>query len=119
MEKIIYTTPQQTLDFFNFQFDVLAGQVIACRMDWQPIDTAIWSWLFLVKQKYDEKNERLKKRTKIFEEKQKRYEEIMENTLAHNRRCKEHIQKAEAKLTEYKNTILAFGKLATCNSISK
>ena len=34
MEKeIIYTTPQQTLDFFNFQFDVLAGQVIACRMD--------------------------------------------------------------------------------------
>ena len=64
MEEIIYTTPQQTLDFFNFQFDVLAGQVIACRMDWQPIDMAIWSWLFLVKQKYDEKNERLKKKDK-------------------------------------------------------
>jgi hypothetical protein len=33
MEEIIYTTPQQTLDFFNFQFDVLAGQVVGCRMD--------------------------------------------------------------------------------------
>ena len=29
------------------------------------------------------------------------------------------IKRAETKLCEYKNTILAFGKLATCNSISK
>jgi len=31
----------------------------------------------------------------------------------------EHIRKSEAKLSEYKNVILAFWKLATCNPISK
>lgn len=106
-------------NFFNFQFIVENWELVETLMDWKKIKPAIWESLYIVKQKYNEKNERLKKRTKIFEEKQKRYEEIMENTLAHNRRCKEYIQKAEAKLTEYKNTILAFGKLATCNSISK
>lgn len=119
MTDAIYTTPTQTLDFFNFEFDVLDGQVIECRMDGQPIDTAIWSWLFLVKQKYDDKNERYKKKKKMFDEKQKNYCETLERVIAHNNRCKEHIQRCEAKLTEYKNTILAFGKLATCNSISK
>lgn len=119
MEEIIYTTPQQTLDFFNFQFDVLAGQVIACRMDWQPIDMAIWSWLFLVKKKYDEKNERLKKRTKEFDKKQKNYCENLEKWRKDKEHLQEHIKRAETKLCEYKNTILAFGKLATCNSISK
>ena len=119
MEEIIYTTPQQTLDFFNFQFDVLAGQVIACRMNWQPIDTAIWSWLFLVKQKYDEKNEKYKKRHKMFDKKQKKYCEDLEARSKERKHYQEHIKRAETKLCEYKNTILAFGKLATCNSISK
>ena len=30
-----------------------------------------------------------------------------------------HIRRSEQKLSEYKNTILAFLKLAACNSISK
>jgi exonuclease VII large subunit len=88
-------------------------------MDWQPIDTAIWSWLFLVKQKYDEKNERLKKRTKEFDKKQKNYCENLEKRRKDKEHYQEHIKRAETKLCEYKNTILAFGKLATCNSISK
>lgn len=119
MTDVIYTTPTQVIDFFNFQLDVLAGQVIWCRMDWQPIDTAIGSWLFIVKQKYDKENERYKRTKKIFEKKKKAYMEVMENSKAHIDRQKEHIKKAETKLVEYKNTILAFWKLASCNSISK
>jgi hypothetical protein len=88
-------------------------------MDWQPIDTAIWSWLFLVKQKYDEKNERLKKRTKIFEEKQKKYCENLEKWRKDKEHYQEHIKRAETKLCEYKNTILSFGKLASTSAISK
>jgi hypothetical protein len=88
-------------------------------MDWQPIDTAIWSRLFLVKQKYDEKNEKYKKRHKMFDKKQKKYCEDLEARSKERKHYQEHIKRAETKLCEYKNTILAFWKLATCNSISK
>ena len=51
----------------------------------------------------------------MFDKKQKKYCEDMEARITHKKHLQEHIQKAESKLTEYKNTILAFGKLASCN----
>ena len=119
MNDVIYTTPSHVEKFFNFEFDVLAGQVVWCKMDWQVIDTAIWSGLFLVKQKYDNKNEKFKRRKQMFDRKQKKYCEDLEIWKKDRKHYQEHIHRAETKLTEYKNTILAFGKLAACNSISK
>jgi len=123
MEEIIYSTPVQKLDFFNFQFEVMDGQLLKTTMNWQGgeqvLDPCIWASLFLVKQKYDEKNERLKKRTKEFDKKQKNYCENLEKWRKDKEHLQDHIKRAETKLCEYKNTILAFGKLATCNSISK
>ncbi len=105
--------------FFNFTFDLIDGQVIWCRLNWRPIDTIIWKEIYLIKEKYDEKNEKYKRRKKMFDKKQKKYCEDMEARIIHKKHLQEHIQKAEAKLCEYKNTILAFGKLASCNSLSK
>ena len=51
---------------------------------------------------------KLKQRKKIFDKKQKKYCEDMEAWKQHKEHLCEHIQKAESKLTEYKNTILAF-----------
>lgn len=119
MEDIIYTTPLQVQDFFNFKFEILGGQVIKCTMDDQVLDTAIWSSLFLIKQKYDEKNEKMKKRKKMFDEHQRHYMEDLAKRIDHKERMTKHIQKAESKLTEYKNTILAFGKLASTGAIQK
>ena len=61
----------------------------------------------------------MKLRTKTFENKQKKYCEDLEAWRKDKEHLQEHIRKAESKLSEYKNVILAFGKLATCNSISK
>ena len=119
MEEIIYTTPTTTEQFFDFEFTLLAWQLVKTTRGGEIIDSKIWESLYIVKQKYDEKNERLKKRTKEFDKKQKKYCEDLEKWIEHRNHLQEHIRKAETKLCEYKNTILAFGKLATCNSISK
>lgn len=55
----------------------------------------------------------------MFDRKQKKYCEDLEIWKKDRKHYQEHIHRAETKLTEYKNTILAFGKLAACNSISK
>ena len=51
---------------------------------------------------------KLKDRKKMFDKKQKKYCEDMEAWKQHKEHLQQHIQKAESKLTEYKNTILAF-----------
>lgn len=124
MDEIIYSTPLQKLDFFDFQFEVMDGQLLKTTMNWQGgekqvLDPCIWASLFIVKQKYDEKNEKFKKRKKMFDRKQSKYCEDLEARIKERKHYQEHIKRAETKLCEYKNTILAFGKLATCNSISK
>ena len=55
----------------------------------------------------------------MFDKKQKKYCEDLQAWSNERKHYQEHIKRAESKLCEYKNTILAFGKLATCNSISK
>ena len=113
------TTPRQTFNFFNFEFDVLEWNLIWCRMDGSVIDLSIWNSLWNIKQKYDKKNTTLKLRTKTFENKQKYYCEQLEIWKKNKEHLCEHISKAEQKLSEYKNVILAFGKLATTSAISK
>lgn len=83
------------------------------------IDPKIWESLYIVKQKYDEKNEKYKKRHKMFDEKQKNY--CIEKQAREQRKKALwlHIEKAEQKLSEYKNVILAFGKLASTSAITK
>lgn len=108
------------VDFFDFQFVLNADWTLKeTRHENVVIDPAIWSSLFLIRDKYFEKANRLKKRTKMFEEKQKTYVEAQQTRAKNRDHLQEHIRKAESKLSEYKNVILAFWKLATCNSITK
>lgn len=55
----------------------------------------------------------------MFNEKQKKYCENLEKWRKDKEHYQEHIKRAETKLCEYKNTILAFGKLASTSAISK
>lgn len=121
----IYLTPQYLLqdmeiNFFDFKFVMNFDWTLKETKLWETVlDPAIWSSLFLIKEKYFEKATKLKKRTKIFEEKQKNYLEKQETREKNKAHLQEHIKKSESKLSEYKNVILAFWKLATCNSITK
>lgn len=117
MSQILQDMP---IDFFDFQFIMNAdGTMKECRFQDQVLEPAIWSSLFLIREKYLDKVKKNKERKKIFEEKQKNYMQDQEAWIKHKAHLQEHIRKSEAKLSEYKNVILAFWKLATCNSISK
>lgn len=117
MKQILQDTEA---DFFDFTFVFNADWTMKeCKFKDEVLDPAIWQSLFQVREKYIDKSNRLKKRTKIFEEKQKNYLQQQEARAKGRDHLQEHIRKSEAKLSEYKNVILAFWKLATCNSISK
>ena len=117
MRQILQDMP---IDFFDFTFVMNADWTMKeCRFNNEVLDPAIWSSLFLIREKYLDKVKKNKERKKIFEEKQKNYMQDQEAWIKHKAHLQEHIQKSEAKLSEYKNVILAFWKLATCNSISK
>ena len=115
-----YILQDMPIDFFDFQFTMNAdGTMKECKYWDQILEPDIWQALWIVRDKYMDKANRLKKRTKIFDEKQKNYSEQQEARAKNKDHLQEHIRKSEAKLSEYKNVILAFWKLATCNSISK
>lgn len=102
-------------NFFNFQFIIDENRLVCTKFNWEVIDWYVWDELYIIKQKYD----KMKKRKKVFDKKQQKYCEDLEAWRKDKEHLQEHIRKAESKLSEYKNVILAFGKLATCNSISK
>ena len=115
-----YILQDMPIDFFDFQFTMNAdGSMKECKFNWEVIDPAIWSSLFIIREKYMDKVNKMKERKKMFEEKQKNYMGHQEAWIKSKDHLQEHIRKSEAKLSEYKNVILAFWKLATCNSISK
>jgi len=119
MQDLLYTPPIIIEQFFNFEFTLQGWELIETTMDWKKIKPAIWESLYIVKQKYDKKNRTAKQSKKTLENKQKKYCEDLEKWRKDKEYLQEHIRRVETKLCEYKNTILAFGKLATCNSISK
>ena len=115
-----YILQDMPIDFFDFQFIMNAdGSMKECKYWEQVLDPCIWQSLFLIREKYMDKVNKMKERKKMFEEKQKNYMEHQEAWIKNRDHLQEHIRKSEAKLSEYKNVILAFWKLATCNSISK
>lgn len=115
-----YILQDMPIDFFDFQFTMNAdGSMKECKLWDQILEPAIWQALWIVRDKYMDKANKMKERKKMFEEKQKNYMEHQEAWIKNKEHLQEHIQKSEAKLSEYKNVILAFWKLATCNSISK
>ena len=111
-----YILQDMPIDFFDFQFTMNAdGSMKECKYWDQILEPAIWQSLFLIREKYMKKTRQHKEDKKKLANQQAERE-----AWAKNRdHLQEHIRKAEAKLSEYKNVILAFWKLATCNSISK
>lgn len=111
-----YLLQDMTVDFFDFQFTMNAdGTMKECKFNNEVLDPAIWSSLFLIREKYMKKVHQHKEDKKKLET----HKEIQEVWSKNRDHLQEHIRRSEAKLSEYKNVILAFGKLATCNSISK
>ena len=111
-----YILQDMPIDFFDFQFTMNAdGTMKECKYWEQVLEPAIWQSLFLIREKYMKKVKQHKEDKKKLTNQQAERE-----AWAKNRdHLQEHIRKSEAKLSEYKNVILAFWKLATCNSISK
>ena len=111
-----YILQDMPIDFFDFQFTMNAdGTMKECKFNWEVLDPAIWSSLFEIREKY------MKKVKQHKEDKKKLWNQQAEREARGKSKnhLQEHIRKSEAKLSEYKNVILAFWKLATCNSISK
>lgn len=118
MEEIIYTkNPVEFQPFFDFEFEVLAWQLIKTTLNQeggekQVLDPCIWASLFLVKQKYDDKNEKMKRRKKMFEEKQKHYMEAMEKRKEHEKKLLWHIAYTEKACGEKQRLLNAIGMIA-------
>ena len=111
-----YILQDMPIDFFDFQFTMNAdGSMKECKFNWEVLDPAIWSSLFIIREKYLKKTRQHKEDKKKLTNQQAEREARAKN----KDHLQEHIRKSEAKLSEYKNVILAFWKLATCNSISK
>ena len=111
-----YILQDMPIDFFDFQFTMNAdGSMKECKYWEQVLEPAIWQSLFLIREKYMKKIRQHKEDKKKLTNQQAE-REAWSKSKDH---LQEHIRKSEAKLSEYKNVILAFWKLATCNSISK
>ena len=111
-----YILQDMPIDFFDFQFTMNAdGSMKECKYWGQILEPAIWQSLFLIREKYMKKIRQHKEDKKKLTNQQAE-REAWSKSKDH---LQEHIRKSEAKLSEYKNVILAFWKLATCNSISK
>ena len=111
-----YILQDMPIDFFDFQFTMNAdGSMKECKYWEQVLDPCIWQSLFLIREKYMKKTRQHKEDKKKLANQQAEREAWAKN----KDHLQEHIRKSEAKLSEYKNVILAFWKLATCNSISK
>ena len=104
------------IDFFDFTFILNADWTMKeCQFLWKKVDELLALSLWTIREKY-------MKKTRQHKEDMKKLTNQQAEREAWSKRkdhLQEHIQKSEAKLSEYKNVILAFWKLATCNSISK
>lgn len=121
------TLELQNYDDFWFIFEVKDdGTLKRVKFNWKKLDKEIGESIFQMRgeliKAHRKERDQYKKKIKAVEEREK-YKQRMreqEQIFAKNRdHLQEHIRRSEAKLCEYKNTILAFWKLATCNSISK
>lgn len=104
------------IDFFDFTFILNAdGTMKECQYWETVLVEELATSLRTIREKYMEKTRQHKEDKKKLTNQQAE-REAWAKSKDH---LQEHIRKSEAKLIEYKNVILAFWKLATCNSISK
>ena len=93
------------IDFFDFTFIMNADWTMKeCQFLWKKVDELLALSLWTIREKY------MKKTRQHKEDKKK---------LTNQQAEREAWSKSKDHLSEYKNVILAFWKLATCNSISK
>ena len=126
-EYILADIETQNYDDFWFTFETNEdGSFKKAKFNWKKLDPAIWQWVFLMRweliKAHRKERDQYRKKIKACEDREweKRLRLEQEKIWRENKQhLQEHIRKAETKLCEYKNTILAFWKLASCNSISK
>lgn len=111
-----FLNQEMKADFFDFQFVMNADWTLKeAKHNDTILDPAIWQSLFLIREKYFRKV----KQHKTDKKKLATLESQKQARVYNKDRLQEHIRKSESKLAEYKNTILAFWKLASCNWITK
>lgn len=132
----VYLTPEclaydilqpQNYDDFWFTFETNEdGSFKKCKFKNKKVDAKLWEAVWLMRweliKAHRKERDQYKKKIQACEDREyyKRRMVEQEEIRSKNRdHLQEHIRKSEAKLSEYKNVILAFWKLATCNSISK
>lgn len=104
------------IEFFDFTFIMRADWTMKeCQFLGKRVDEQLAFSLWTIREKYMKKTRQHKEDKKKLTNQQAEREARAKN----KDHLQEHIRKSEAKLSEYKNVILAFWKLATCNSISK
>lgn len=127
MAKIepMYITPEdvlkpETVDFFDFQFTVGGGIIpVECTYKWEKIDENIGAWLFLIREYYMKKCDKLKKVKAEMKRKTEKYNSDLQAWI-HSKHC---YQQAIAHQTEQSNhwkyTVRAFEQLAKANEDTK
>lgn len=126
-EYILADIETQNYDDFWFTFETNEDWTFKkAKFNWKKLDPDIWQWVFLMRweliKAHRKERDQYRKKIKACEDREweKRLRLEQEKIWRENKKhLQEHIRKAETKLCEYKNTILAFWKLASCNSISK
>ena len=118
--EAMYITPDdvlqnQTEEFFDFQFKVVAGQPVECTYKGEKVDENLGAWLFLVREYYLKKCDKLKAVKAELKRKQEKYKSDLEVWM-HAKHC---YQSAIAHQTEQSNhwkyTVRAFEQLAKAN----
>lgn len=126
-EYILADIETQNYEDFWFTFETNEdGSFKKAKFNWKKLDPAIWQWIFLMRweliKAHRKERDQYRKKIKACEDRERykrRMRELEEIRAKDRDHLQQHIRKSEAKLCEYKNTILAFWKLATCNPISK
>ena len=126
MAKIepMYITPDdvlqnQTEEFFDFEFKMVAGHPVECSYKGEKLDENLWAWLFLVREYYMKKCDKLKKVKAELKRKTEKYNSDLQSWI-HSKHC---YQQAIAHQTEQSNhwkyTVRAFEQLAKANEDTK
>lgn len=104
------------IDFFDFQFVMNADWTLKeCKFKNEVLDPAIWSSLFIIKEKYFKKIESLKKSKNKYEALKEKYQE-QEKNFVHKKNCyKKAIYEHQRACDHFRWTVRAFEQLAKCN----
>lgn len=100
------------IQFFDFTFSIEGRELKKATLNWKKINLTIWESLYQVYLKYIDKNEKMKKRKKMFEEKQKHYMEALAKRKEHEKKLLWHIAYTEKASGEKQRLLNAIGMIA-------